>query len=90
MRIQANLGSDIAMAFDECIKIPSPREYVSASCERTVRWLARCKTALCDYNSRDDAVNPGQMLRNNIAFKRVPKSQPPTGTIPMDGTLGTA
>lgn len=62
MRIQTNLGSDIAMAFDECVKIPSPREYVSASCERTARWLARCKTALCDYNSRDDAVNPGQML----------------------------
>ena len=62
MRIQANLGSDIAMAFDECVKIPSPREYVAASCERTARWLERCKTALKDYNSREDAVNPGQML----------------------------
>ena len=62
MRIQSNLGSDIAMAFDECVKIPSPREYVAASCERTARWLERCKTALNDYNSRDDAVNPGQML----------------------------
>ena len=62
MRIQANLGSDIAMAFDECVKIPSPREYVAASCERTARWLERCKTALKDYNSREDAVSPGQML----------------------------
>ena len=62
MRIQANLGSDIAMAFDECVKIPSPREYVAASCERTARWLERCKKALYDYNARDDAVNPGQML----------------------------
>ena len=62
MRIQANLGSDIAMAFDECVKIPSPREYVAASCERTARWLERCKKALHDYNTREDAVNPGQML----------------------------
>lgn len=62
MRIQANLGSDIAMAFDECIKIPSPREYVEKSCDRTYRWLTRCKAALSEYNSREDAVNPGQML----------------------------
>ena len=62
MRIQANLGSDIAMAFDECIKIPSPREYVEKSCDRTYRWLVRCKAALSEYNSREDAVNPGQMM----------------------------
>lgn len=62
MCIQANLGSDIAMAFDECIKIPSPREYVEKSCDRTYRWLVRCKAALSEYNSREDAVNPGQML----------------------------
>lgn len=62
MRIQSNLGSDIAMAFDECIKIPSPRDYVQKSCDRTYRWLARCKEALNEYNSMDDAVNPGQML----------------------------
>ena len=62
MRIQANLGSDIAMAFDECIKIPSPRDYVQRSCDRTFRWLRRCKKALDEYNSMDDAVNPGQML----------------------------
>ena len=62
MRIQANLGSDIAMAFDECIKIPSPYEYVKRSCDRTYRWLERCKAALAAYNSEDYAVNPGQML----------------------------
>ena len=62
MRIQSNLGSDIAMAFDECIKIPSPRDYVERSCERTYRWLKRCKAALAECNSREDAVNPGQML----------------------------
>ena len=62
MRIQANLGSDIAMAFDECVKIPSPKDYFERSCHRTARWLKRCKAALAEYNSRDDAVNPGQML----------------------------
>ena len=62
MRIQSNLGSDIAMAFDECIKIPSPREYVQKSCDRTYRWLERCKKALAEYNSMDNAINPGQML----------------------------
>ena len=62
MRIQSNLGSDIAMAFDECVKIPSPYEYVKESCGRTYRWLERCKKALASYNTEDDAVNPGQML----------------------------
>ncbi len=62
MRIQANLGSDIAMAFDECVKIPSPYEYFRDSCARTVRWLERCKKALAEYNSEDNAVNPGQVL----------------------------
>lgn len=62
MRIQANLGSDIAMAFDECIKIPSPRDYVERSCARTYRWLERCKKALAEYNAMDGAINPGQML----------------------------
>ena len=62
MRIQANLGSDIAMAFDECIQIPSPYAYVKDSCDRTYRWLVRCKAALAAYNGREDAINPGQML----------------------------
>lgn len=62
MRIQANLGSDIAMAFDECVSIPSPKEYVRRSCDRTYRWLVRCREALSAFNREDDAVNPGQML----------------------------
>ena len=62
MRIQANLGSDIAMAFDECVKIPSPRKYVEESADRTYRWLVRCKKALAEYNAEATAVNPGQML----------------------------
>ncbi|MGI5984620.1 MAG: tRNA guanosine(34) transglycosylase Tgt [Clostridiales bacterium] len=62
MRIQSNLGSDIAMAFDECVKIPSPYEYVEKSCERTFRWLQRCKTELDRVNALPDAVNPGQVL----------------------------
>lgn len=62
MRIQANLGSDIVMAFDECVKIPSPREYFESSCARTYRWLVRCKEALARYDQELDAVNPGQML----------------------------
>ena len=62
MRIQANLGSDIAMAFDECVKIPAPRKYVETSAERTFRWLIRCKAAWLENSSREIAVNPGQML----------------------------
>lgn len=62
MRIQSNLGSDIAMAFDECVKIPSPYEYVDKSCDRTLRWLIRCKAELDSVNSLPDAVNPGQVL----------------------------
>ena len=62
IRIQANLGSDIAMAFDECVKIPSPRQYVEASADRTYRWLQRCKTAWEQYRQEDNAVNPGQIL----------------------------
>ena len=62
MQIQSNLGSDIAMAFDECIENPAPREYVQKSCERTLRWLERCKTELDRLNSLPDTVNPGQML----------------------------
>lgn len=62
MRIQSNLGSDIAMAFDECIKIPSPYNYVQDSCDRTYRWLVRCKAALSQCNAEEGAVNPGQVL----------------------------
>jgi queuine tRNA-ribosyltransferase len=62
MQIQWALGSDIAMAFDECIENPSPREYVARSCARTVRWLERCKKELERLKQREDTVNPGQML----------------------------
>ena len=62
MQIQSNLGSDIAMAFDECIKIPSPYKYVKDSCDRTYRWLQRCKTEHERLNGLPDTVNPGQAL----------------------------
>ncbi len=62
MQIQSALGSDIAMAFDECVENPSPYEYVKNSCDRTTRWLVRCKAELERLNRADDCVNPGQML----------------------------
>ena len=62
MQIQSNLGSDIAMAFDECIENPSPRDYVQKSCERTTRWLERCIVEHKRLNELPDCVNPGQML----------------------------
>ena len=62
MQIQSNLGSTIAMAFDECIENPSPYEYTKHSCDRTVRWLHRCKTEMERLNSLPDTINPHQML----------------------------
>ncbi len=62
IQIQSNLGSDIAMAFDECVENPSPYEYVDASCERTYRWLLRCIAELERLNGLPGAVNPGQVL----------------------------
>lgn len=62
MRIQSNLGSDIAMAFDECVENPSPYEYVKASCERTARWLERCVAEHARLNSLSETVNPQQQL----------------------------
>ena len=62
MRIQSNLGSDIAMAFDECIENPAPREYVEQSCRRTTRWLERCVAEHGRLNAQPGCVNPGQML----------------------------
>ncbi len=62
IRIQSALGSDVAMALDECIKIPSPKDYVQRSCERTLRWLRRCKEELDRLNAQPDTVNPGQVL----------------------------
>ncbi len=62
MRIQSNLGSDIAMAFDECVENPAPYGYVKQSCERTLRWLERCVAEHGRLNALPDCVNPGQML----------------------------
>ena len=62
MQIQSNLGSDIAMAFDECIENPSPREYVERSIARTTRWLERCVKEHKRLNEQPGCVNPGQML----------------------------
>lgn len=62
MQIQSNLGSTIAMAFDECIPNPSTREYVEKSVARTTRWLERCKDEMNRLNSLDSTVNKNQML----------------------------
>ena len=62
MQIQSNLGSDIAMAFDECVENPAPYDYVKQSCERTYRWLERCIAEHKRLNAQPDCVNPGQML----------------------------
>ncbi len=62
MQIQSNLGSTIAMAFDECIENPAEYEYTKKSCERTTRWLVRCKAEMDRLNALPDTVNPHQML----------------------------
>ena len=62
MRIQANLGSTIAMAFDECMENPAEYRYAKNSCARTVRWLARCKAELNRLKREGIAINPHQML----------------------------
>ena len=62
MQIQSNLGSDIAMAFDECVENPASYDYVRDSCARTARWLARCKAENARLNALPDTVNPQQML----------------------------
>ena len=62
MRIQSNLGSDICMAFDECVENPSPYQYVKDSVARTYRWLVRCKAENERLNQLETTVNPQQML----------------------------
>ncbi|MBR7133351.1 MAG: tRNA guanosine(34) transglycosylase Tgt [Clostridia bacterium] len=62
MQIQSNLGSTIAMAFDECVENPAEHSYAKASCERTTRWLKRCKVKMAELNSLENTVNPQQML----------------------------
>jgi len=62
MQIQSNLASTIAMAFDECIENPAPYEYVKNSCDRTYRWLERCKAELNRLNALPETINKNQML----------------------------
>ena len=62
MQIQSNLGSTIAMAFDECPSSVADRSYIQNSVERTTRWLARCKTEMARLNSLEDTINPHQLL----------------------------
>lgn len=62
MQIQSNLGSTIAMAFDECVENPAKYEYSKASCERTTRWLYRCKSEMERLNSIHDTINKNQLL----------------------------
>ncbi|XOQ44434.1 MAG: tRNA guanosine(34) transglycosylase Tgt [Clostridium sp.] len=62
MKIQSNLASTIAMAFDECVQNPSPYEYARESCERTIRWLKRSKAAMDRLNQESSTINPRQML----------------------------
>ena len=62
MRIQSNLASTIAMAFDECVENPAEYSYAKASMERTQRWLLRCIAEMKRLNSLPDTINPHQML----------------------------
>ena len=62
MQIQSNLGSTIAMAFDECAPAKADRKYIQNSVDRTYRWLERCKKEMARLNSLPDTVNPDQML----------------------------
>ena len=62
MQIQSNLGSTIAMAFDECVENPAKYEYSKLSCERTTRWLIRCKAEMERLNSLPDTINKNQLL----------------------------
>lgn len=62
MRIQSSLASTIAMAFDECVENPASHEYSRASCERTTRWLIRCRDEMKRLNSLETTINPKQLL----------------------------
>jgi len=62
MQIQSNLGSTIAMAFDECPPAKAEREYVKPSVERTTRWLAHCKAEMERLNTLEDTINRDQLL----------------------------
>ena len=63
MRIQSNLGSDIAMAFDECVENPAKYQYAKASCERTARWIARCQSTMPSRTPSTPASSSGASIR---------------------------
>lgn len=62
MQIQSNLASTIAMAFDECIENPAPYDYVKRSCDRTYRWLVRCKAEMQRLSTLPETINPEHLL----------------------------
>lgn len=62
MQIQSHLGSTIAMAFDECVENPCDYKYAKEACERTTRWLKRCKIELDRLNSLNSTINKNQLL----------------------------
>ena len=62
MTIQSNLGSTVAMAFDECVENPAEYSYAKESCGRTTRWLKRCKAKMAELNSLDTTIHPQQLL----------------------------
>ena len=62
MQIQSNIASTIAMAFDECVENPAEYDYAKKSCERTYRWLVRCKREMERLNSLERTINKNQML----------------------------
>ena len=62
MQIQSKLGSTIAMAFDECVENPASYKYAKEACERTTRWLERCKIEMDRLNSLDETINKEQLL----------------------------
>lgn len=62
MQIQANLGADIVMAFDECVEIPTTHDYMAQSCARTYRWLVRCRDELERLRATGKPITEGQML----------------------------
>ncbi len=62
IRIQSNLGSDIAMAFDECVQLPTSKQYAEESSQRTYRWLIRCRDEWKKNLNMESCINPGQML----------------------------
>ena len=62
MQIQSRLASTIAMAFDECVENPASYDYAKASCERTLRWLERCKIEMDRLNALPETINKEQLL----------------------------